>query len=253
MINPLDMTGRRVLVTGASSGLGRAIAMLLSQLGAELVLVARNPERLEQTRASLTGAGHTVAPRDLADDPDGIPKWIKSLAAETGPLHGLVHSAGVVALLPLRVLSTARLQGIMAVNFTAGLMLIKGLRQRGVVAAPASAVLLGSITGLIGQPGLAAYSASKGALFAMTRSLALELAPEGIRVNALAPGIVRTEMAQQSQDELPAESFANLESGHPLGLGEPEDVAHAAAFLLSDASKWITGTSLVVDGGYTCQ
>lgn len=253
MINPMDMTGHRVMVTGASSGLGRATAIQLSQLGAELVLVARNQGRLEDTLSQLTGHGHHIIVRDLGVDTDIIPTWMKHVTQTTGALHGLVHSAGIVSLVPLRVLSEERVNDVLRINLTAGLMLIKGFRQRNVVAAPASVVFLGSITGLIGQPGLAAYSASKGALFAATRSLALELASEGIRVNALAPGIVKTEMAEQSANELPPESFASLEAGHPLGLGEPIDVANAASFLLSPAARWITGSTLVIDGGYTCQ
>jgi len=153
-------------------------------------------------------------------------------------------------MLPLRVVSLAKLNELMDINFNSAVMLTKGFRQRGVVAAPGSIVLLSSIASLIGQRGLSAYCASKGALNALTRSLALELADEQIRINSVAPGLVETEMASKHEGDLPDEKFAQLEKGHPLGLGKPEDVAHAVAFLLADTARWITGSTLVVDGGY---
>jgi len=249
-MNPMDMTGRRVMVSGASSGLGRATAIQLSQLGAQLVLVARNHDRLEETRSLLAGDGHHIIERDLGTEIDAIPKWMKQVTETTGPLHGLVHSAGVVSMLPLRVLSLAKLNELMDINFNSAVLLTKGFRQRGVVAAPGSIVMLSSIAGLIGQRGLSAYCASKGALMALTRSLALELAEEKIRINCVAPGLVETEMASKHEGELPDEKFAQLEQGHPLGLGKPEDVANAVSFLLADSARWITGSTLVVDGGY---
>jgi len=250
MRNPMDLTGRTILVTGASSGLGRATSLLLGRLGARLVLVARNVEKLQQTAAMLEDPAHRVEPFDLTRA-DEIAGWMKTLAAEVGPLGGLVHSAGVHATLPLRMLTAKRIDRLMQVNFTAAVCLTKGFRQKDVCGPPAGVVFLSSVMGLVGQPGVSAYAASKGALIAVARSLALELAAEGIRVNCVAPGQVQTEMAQTQQASLTEEQFAAIEAMHPLGIGRPEDVAHAVAFLLADTGRWITGTTLTVDGGYT--
>jgi NAD(P)-dependent dehydrogenase (short-subunit alcohol dehydrogenase family) len=250
--NPLDLTGRTILVTGASSGIGREAAVTLSRLGARLVLVARNSERLSETRSALAGDGHRVAAFDLSNV-EAIPDWMKSLAAESGPLDGLVHSAGVVINRPLRFMSGEALDSVMRVNFTSAVHLAKGFRQKQVCRTPASVVFVSSVMGLTGQPGLAAYCASKGALIALVRSLAVEHAAEGIRFNCVAPGQVRTEMTAQISETMTPEQFAAIGAQHPLGLGEAADVASAIAFLLADSGKWITGTSLVVDGGYTAK
>lgn len=250
MLNPMDMTGRRVMVSGASSGLGRATAILLSQLGAQLILVARHRDRLEQTREMLTGTDHCVVERDLGADIESIPKWMKEVVETTGPLDGLVHCAGVISVSPLRVLSLARLTEIMNVNFNAAVLLTKGFRQRGISAGPGSIVLLSSVAGLIGQRGLTAYCASKGAMIALVRSAALELADENIRINCVAPGLIETEMGSQHEENLPDEKVAQLRQGHPLGVGRAVDVANAVAFLVADTGRWITGSTLVVDGGY---
>jgi NAD(P)-dependent dehydrogenase (short-subunit alcohol dehydrogenase family) len=250
VFNPLDMTGRSVLVTGASSGLGRGISVLLSQLGARVILVGRNTEQLEVSKSRMEGDHHLVAPFDLSDV-DAIPKWMKSIAAETGPLSGLVHSAGVHFTHPLRILKTQRVDDLMRVNFTAAIGLTKGLRQKGVRAESSSVVYVSSVMAVVGRQGVSAYAASKGALVALSKSLALELAEENVRVNCVAPGHVRTEMAEKAEELLSAEQIASIEQMHPLGLGEPEDVANTVAFLLADTSRWMTGQTLVVDGGYT--
>ena len=250
MFNSTALADRTILVTGASSGLCRATCDVLSQLGARVIAVGRDEGRLIETAEQLEGNGHLVRPFDLSNVND-IPPWMKSLATDHGPLLGVVHSAGQHLARPLQMLKPDAVQELMQVNVTAGMMLAKGLRQRGVHESPASIVFLSSVMGQVGQAGVSAYCASKGAVDAMTRSLALELAPQGIRVNAVAPGQVETEMLDQQKQTLTAEQFDRIKAMHPLGLGQPEDVAHAIAFLLADTSRWINGTTLTVDGGYT--
>lgn len=250
MLNPMDMSGRTVLVTGASSGIGRETAVLLSQLGARVILVGRNPERLAEALGRLEGTGHRSESLDLGEL-ERIPDAVKRLASETGPLHGLVHAAGIHMLRPLRVASPANTDEVLRVNVSAAVQLVKGFRQKGVCAAPASVVLLSSVVGLVGQAGVSLYAASKGAVIALTKSLAVELAREGIRVNCVAPSLVHTEMSDKLLQSLGAEQRAAAEAMHLLGLGQPRDVAHAIAFLLAPTGSWITGSVLTVDGGYT--
>jgi len=252
MMNPLDLTGRTILVTGASSGIGRETALLLSRLGARVVLNGRNEERLRDTLAGMEGDGHSIEPRDLAET-ETIAAWVQAIAARSGPLDGLVHSAGLHLTVPIRFHDAKKAESLFQVNVLAAMGLMKGLCRKGVRAERSSAVLVASIMGLAGQPGVAAYSASKGALIALARSLAVELAGDGIRVNCVAPGHVRTEMAEEVRQLLTSEQMAAIEKMHPLGLGDPLDVANAIAFLLAPASRWITGTTLVVDGGYTAR
>ena len=250
MLNPMALSGRTILVTGASSGIGREVAIVLSQLEARLILVARNQERLSTTLALLDGNEHTVIPFDLLEV-DSISQWMKKLAGELGPFDGVVHSAGIHQMQPLRFLTNDQLNEVMNINFNAAVALVRGLRQKNVSAKQASVVFLSSVMGLVGQPGVAAYTASKGALLAVTKSLALELAKENIRVNSIAAGQVETEMTERQRQTLTLEQFANIETMHPLGIGTARDIANAVAFLLADSGRWITGTTLIVDGGYT--
>lgn len=249
MKGPLDLSGRRVLVTGASSGIGRETAVLLAELGAAVVLAGRDRTRLEQTAAALSGGGHAIEAFDLSDT-EAIPARLKDVSQRLGPLSGLVHCGGMHQVQPLRVARGADFLALMTVNVLSAAMLAKGYRQKG-VAAGGSIVLLSSVMSVVGQPGVSAYSASKGALVALSRSLALELAAEGIRVNCVSPGFVETEMGERLRRQMTPEQFAALQGMHPLGLGRPRDVAHAVAFLLADTARWITGSNLIVDGGYT--
>jgi len=250
VINPMDMAGRTVLVTGASSGIGRETAILLSQLGARLILIARDRARLAETLGLLESGDHVVQALDLASLAD-LPAQVKELAQGSGELYGLVHAAGRHTMRPLRALEPSELAAMMDIHVSAAVQLDRAFRQKGVHTSPASIVLLASVSGQVGQPGVSAYAASKGAVIALSRSLAMELAREGIRVNCVAPALVRTPMTQQIQQSLDAAQAAAVEAMHPLGIGEPRDVAHAIAFLLADTGRWITGTTLVVDGGYT--
>jgi len=250
MINPLELTGRNILVTGASSGIGKATAIVLSQLGARLILVARNVHRLEETAQQLEGTGHRTEVFDLEQVED-IPKWMKNVAAEVGTLSAVVHCAGVHFVRPLRILGAAEFSDMMTSNVTSAMALAKGYRQKNVCHAEGRLVFISSVMGLVGQPGVAAYSASKGALIALTKSLSLELARERITVNCIVPGQVSTEMTVRQKAALGAEQFAAIEAMHPLGIGSPVDIAYAVAYLVADTGRWITGTSLIVDGGYT--
>jgi len=251
MINPMDLTDRTILVTGASSGIGRETAILLSQLGARLILVGRNREQLEKTLLVLDGTAHQVSVFDLSDV-DEIPRWMKEVSSANGPLDALVHSAGVQFTRPLRIISFECIDALMSINVSAAIFLAKAFRQKEVCAqGGGSLVYLSSVMGLVGQSGQSVYSASKGALVTLTKSLALELSRENIRVNCVAPAMVRTAMSEKMLQLLTPEQSEKIEAMHPLGLGNPEDVANAIAFLLADTGRWITGTTLVVDGGYT--
>lgn len=251
--NLLDLTGRRILLTGASvdSDIGRTIAVTLAGLGARLVLTGRRADALEGTRALLPGpAGHhRTAPFDLTDL-DGIPGWMKGLAADGGPLDGLVHSASVQGYTVLRTLNAADIDRYFRLNTGAAAMLARGFQQKSVAADGGAIVYIGSVAGLAGQKGRSLYAASKAGLTALAQSLALELAGRRIRVNVVAPAVVLGRQAERQFAMLPADQRAALDAAHPLGYGTPEDVAAAAAFLLAETGRWITGVTLPVDGGY---
>jgi NAD(P)-dependent dehydrogenase (short-subunit alcohol dehydrogenase family) len=250
VFNPLNLSGRTILVTGASSGIGRETCRVLDKLGAKLIMAARDKARLDQTGDLLSNAGHRAELFDLSAV-DEIPTWLQRVAAESGPLHGFVHSAGLHLARPVRFLTSNDVEKIMRINVFAALALTKAFRQKGVYTTNSSIVFISSVMGLVGQKGVSAYSATKGALISLARSLALELAGDRIRVNCVAPGQVKTEMADRMNSILSQDKFAAIEAMHPLGLGTAQDVANAIAFLLSDAASWITGTTLVVDGGYS--
>lgn len=249
--NPMSLDKKRILVTGASadSAIGFAICALLADLGASLVLVGRREALLEETRQRLPRCEeHQAAAMDLAEL-DRIPERLKAIS-RSGPLNGLVHSASFQGYSPLGRINEEQFNRYFSVNAGAPLMLVKGLRQKGVSTDGASVVFIGSVAGLTGQRGRSLYAASKAALVSLTQSLALEVAERGLRVNCVAPAVVQGPRAEQQLQLLAAPQREALLSSHPLGLGDPKDVANATAFLLSDASRWITGVTLPVDGGY---
>jgi len=246
--NPFSLAGKRVLVTGASSGLGRAIALGCAAMGGELVVTGRDAQRLATVLGDLQAVSdlpHQAFQADLRET-EGRDGLVASLRS---PIDGLVHSAGISRLCPTRLMSESHLQEIQAINLQAPVLLTQALLKRNLVANGGSIVFIASIAAHIGVAGVGAYSASKAALIAFSRCLAMEVVKRQIRVNCLSPALVETPLLEAT-----AQVVGSMEAergNYPLGFGKPEDVANAAIFMLSGASRWITGTSLVMDGGLT--
>jgi NAD(P)-dependent dehydrogenase (short-subunit alcohol dehydrogenase family) len=251
MENPISLFGKLILVTGASSGIGRATAIVLSHLGARVILSGRRSERLEETLEQTQSRElHSLKPFDLSRT-DEIPKWIAQLVEEGGaPLDGAVHCAGVAGHIPLRALSTNHLESVTCANVNSTVMLLKGLSARTAVPSSGSSiVLMSSAAALAASPGMIAYAASKAAVQSIARCAAKELGQKRIRVNCIAPAYVRTPMLANAASEIPG--FERVEAQQFLGMIEPEEVAIMAAYLLSDAARRITGSNFVIDGGFT--
>ena len=252
-INLFNLENRAYLVTGAASGIGRATAILLSRLGAKTLCTDIDETGLKEMSAMLEGPGHEIRVFDLKNVHD-VDRWMSEVAGSFGHLHGLVHAGGIPCVLPMKALGLEKVRETLLVNTESAFALAKAFAGPRIYAGgQGSIVFISSIMGLVGSPASVGYSLSKGAIDAMTRSLALEYAKKRIRVNAVAPGFVRTPMFEKTRLSWTKEQETRVEELHPLGLGDPDDVANAVAFLLADTGRWITGTVLVVDGGYTAQ
>jgi len=245
MYNPFTLKGKTILVTGGSSGIGRATAIECSRMGANVVVVGRDVQRLNETMSQLDGSGHGAHQCDLTQ-----PDEVEQLVGLLPPLQGVVLNAGIDKKMAVRYLKQADLQSLFDTNTTAPIMLLQQLLKHKRVDRGASVVFTSSISAVgAAAVGNAAYAATKGALCSYARVAALELSGKGIRVNTVCPGMVRTPMNEvllvDGQDEQRTASY-------PLKrLGNPTDVAWAMVYLLSDAASWVTGTNLVIDGGLT--
>ena len=250
--NPFTLVGRNFLITGAASGIGRATSIVLSKLGAKLILCDLNESGLEIT-LNECGDGHIMLPIDLANS-SSIKLKVNDAISKFGKLHGFVHLAGRSYIAPLKSVSEEKCKELFAINTYAALELAKVFTNRNVyIGEKGSIVFVSSVYGVVGSAANVAYAMSKSALHGITKSLAIELAGKGIRVNCVAPGFVKTNMLDTASGMFDANYAETLNKLHPLGIGEPEDVAYAIAYLLSDAAKWVTGSIMNIDGGFTAQ
>lgn len=254
MVSSFSLKNKNIVITGASSGIGRACAVCCSQMGARLLLIGRQIEELENTKALLVQPElATILVLDLSRFEE-VTEKIKSVLPEFGPVDGAVHAAGISTTLPFRNISVDKMNNFFQVNVAAALHLTQLLIKPGNVSANgASIVFITSVMSQVGESAKVLYSMSKGALLAASRSMAIELAPKKIRVNCIAPGVVDTPMSQKAYYSQNEELKERIHLLHPLGLGQPDDVGNACVFLLSDAGRWVTGTQLMIDGGYTAR
>ena len=248
--NPFTLNGKKILITGASSGLGRQCAIRCSNSGATLIITGRDKTRLMQTFGEMLPGKHSLIEADLSDF-DSYESLLAGVIKDYGQIDGFIHSAGVELTLPVNMMKPKHYQSLFNINVIAGFEICKVLLKRKSLSKNASLVFIASIMGVLGQPGKIGYCSSKGALIAGVKAMALELAQYGIRVNSILPAVCKTKMTEELLSNLTDEAREKVLKMHPMGLGEPDDVALAAVYLLSGASRWITGSELVVDGGYS--
>ena len=246
MNNPFSLDNKTILVTGASSGIGRAIAIECSRMGASVILTARNESRLQETLLQMHGDNHLAIAADLCNQNE-----LLFLIEKTPNLDGLVNCAGLVKTIPFQFINIDSLAEVMSVNFTAPTLLSAQLVKKKKLLKNSSIVFISSISGVVcAGVGNSMYSASKGAINGMMKNMALDLAHKGIRVNSVNPGMVETHIYDAGT--ISPEQLEEDKKRYPLKrYGKPEEIAYAVVYFLSDASQWVTGSNLIIDGGYT--
>ena len=248
MNNPFSLEGKTILVTGASSGIGRATAIACSQMGAVVVVTGRNEPRLQETLDALEGSGHQMIVADIAND-DQIDYLVDQIPA----INGLVNNAGITETCPTQFIKRDKLNRVMEVNTIAPILLTQRILKKKKLGKGGSIVFTCSISGTcVCGGGNVLYSASKGAIHGFMKNAALDLAHKGIRVNDVCPGMIDTHILDagtisEGQLEIEAQRYPMKR------FGKPEEVAYGIIYLLSDASSFVTGSSIVIDGGFTLQ
>lgn len=246
----MSLSGQKILITGASRGIGRACAEQCAAAGATVVLAARDAEALEAVRKGLPGGGHIIVSADLSRAEECLPDVFSKACADGRKLTGLVHAAGIGPVAPAKTVSMEEMQEIFTVNYFSFMLMVRHFIRKN-VSDGGSIVAISSVAAVAGWQGLSVYSGTKGALNASVRALAVELAGKGFRVNTVMPSNIETEMLRSMTSVLDEAGVEELKKKQPLGFGKPEDVANAVVFLLDPKSKFITGSNLTVDGGYT--
>lgn len=246
--NPFSLINKTVLVTGASSGIGRATAIECSKMGAKVIITARNEGKLKETLSLLEGDGHQMIIADLSKADE-----IDNLVAQLPEINGLVNNAGKTITLPCNFITEEKLADIVSVNMTAPILLFSKLLKKKKLIKGSSVVFTSSINGIkTGSVGSSMYCATKGALSGFVKTAAIEYATKQIRVNCVCPGMINTNILEFGV--VTEEQLVEDAKKYPLGrYGKPEEVAYAIIYLLSDASSFVTGTNLVIDGGFTIQ
>lgn len=240
--NPFSLKGKSILVTGASSGIGKEIAIACAKMGAVVVLNGRDESRLNETVSQMCG-NHIILPKDLLAF-DSIPEMVNDLPQ----LNGIVHCAGINELIPAKLVTEADVDRIMSINFKAPVLLQAEILRQKKLLHKASVVFIASIGSEMPIIGNSIYSASKGAIISYSKSLMLELAPRQIRVNCISPGMIWTPLIEN--DVVSVERLKEDQKKYPLQrYGQPSDVAGLAIYLLSDASEWMTGNNIKISGG----
>lgn len=252
MINFIDLSNKTIVVTGASSGIGKETAILLSKLGARLILVARRGELLEETIKNMDGSGHTFYAFDLSQT-DEIGNLAKRIINENGAIDGLAYVAGTGKSVPISLFSPEKIEAVFRLNYFGFIELVRQLTKKGRFNPGMRIVGVSSIASVCGDPAHTAYSGSKAALDGSVRCLAKELAGKSIAINTVAPAMTETAMFAGFSKNYGegSESQKYLLQRQYLGIAKPVDIANAIAFLISPAARFITGTTLFVDGGYT--
>ncbi len=244
--NPFALVEKKILVTGASSGIGQSIAVECSRMGAALIITGRNEERLNATFKQLEGTGHMQVIADLHNE-----QQVNSMIDLLPSLDGVVHAAGILTTLPFQFITKEKLNEIFAINFINPVLISQQLLHKKKINKGGSFVWISSIAGnLCASPGSSIYGASKSAIEGIVKGMALDLSGKGIRVNSINPGVIETSIF--SSGVIADEQIQQERKKYPLKrFGKPEEVGYAAVYLLSEASSWITGSHLLIDGGYT--
>lgn len=238
-MNVYNLIGKRILITGASSGIGREVAVLAADFGAELVITGRDVERLKHTFSLLKPDNHRILVADLTN-----PKEISSLVEQTGKIDGLVHSAGLAAYMPVQFINEKNIDQLLKINYMAPVLLTSSMLRKKYINQGGSVVFLSSISTCYPAFGSALYTSSKSALEGFSKALAVEVAPKKIRSNCLLPTFVETSLLDGARKTVDTQGINQWEKYLPFGFGKPQDVAKSVVYLLSDHSTWITGENI---------
>ena len=254
VFNPFSLVGKNIVISGAASGIARQCAISCSKMGARLILLDLNEEGLKETMTMVERVEeHYMGVVNLTDR-ERIRFVISEGVAKVGKIHGLLNCAGISTTLPLNSVKEDTLDKFFKVNVYTGYYLTQEVcRHINLSDEGASIVFFSSVAGSFGEAGKSVYSMTKGALKSVAKSLAVELSRKKVRVNSISPGVIVTPINQNLPHITDPEKRAALESQHLLGLGKTTDIANACIYLLSDASRWVTGINLFVDGGYTAR